>query len=60
MAAYGRYDKNSTNEAVEYVAQQVTGAEAERVGHGAYTMINLESPSELNKWLEAYLSQSLH
>lgn len=58
MAAYGRYDENSTNEAVKYVAQQVPGTKLKEFDTAH--MINLESPSEFNKWLEAYLNQFLH
>ena len=58
IAAYGRYDENSTNEAVRYVARQVPGAKLKEFDTAH--MINLESPSEFNQWLEVYLNQFLH
>ena len=58
MAAYGRYDETSTNEAMKFVAQRIPGAKLTKFDTAH--MINLESPSEFNEWLEAYLSQFLH
>ena len=57
MVAYGRYDETSTNEAMKYAAQRIPGAKLKEfvIAH----MINLESPSEFNNWLEAYLDQFL-
>ncbi len=57
MVAYGRYDETSTNEAMKYAAQRIPGAKLKEFDTAH--MINLESPSDFNKWLEAYLDQFL-
>ena len=57
MVAYGRYDETSTNEAMNYAARHIPGAKLKEFNTAH--MINLESASEFNKWLEAYLDQFL-
>lgn len=57
IAACGRYDETSTNEAMKYVAQRTPGATLKEFETAH--MINLESPPEFNNWLEAYLDQFL-
>lgn len=42
---------------MKYVAQPVAGGKLKEFDTAH--MMNLESPSELNTWLEAYLAQSL-
>ena len=53
MVALGRYDETSTNEAMKYVARQIACATLKEFDTAH--MINLESPSEFNTWLEGYL-----
>lgn len=57
VVARGRYDETSTNEAMRYAAQRIPGAKLKEFDTAH--MINLESPSEFNIWLDAYLDQFL-
>ena len=57
LVAWGKYDETNTNEAMKYIAQQVPGAELKEFNTAH--MINLESPSEFNGWLEQYLNRLL-
>ncbi|KAM0804661.1 Alpha/Beta hydrolase protein [Usnea florida] len=57
LVAWGTYDESNTNEAMKYVAQQIPGAEMKEFDTAH--MMNLESPSEFNTWLEQYLNRLL-
>ena len=51
------FNETNTNEAMKYIAQQIAGAELKEFSTAH--MINLESPSEFNGWLEQYLNRLL-
>ena len=54
LVAWGTYDESNTNEAIKYIAQKIPGAEVKEFNTAH--MMNLESPSEFNTWLEEYLN----